>query len=428
MGDRAAGTTDTGERVTPGNGRPPGDRWRSRERYAFPQSAAGRSRRSTRPTCCRSSRRSGTSRRRPSGAVRQRIRSVPLRSARCCPRRTVILCPRWTPHAAARMLTTVGADEALAVAVVDLDQNAAADVHAVGQKMPASSCDAMPTRTARVQQRLWTGGFRLMHAILTVALVITVACTDDKTAPRVFESMIDPLDYPGSPHAWPVGEPIMIECWGNAEDRRRTRAAVRARLEAERSATAHTLAVAREEAARWKVLWNSTYGEFARYRGDAAPPTPAAEANAAHDAARAELERHEAAMLAASGHLNQIRDGWTSAGEPWPLTAVTLRTANGTRYGFPDDVAHPDVLTVPDARQVFPVAPWPDIALVESAATANGEYQRALARDPYAIETAEAYATREAASARLMAAHDEHERRDALRVAIQRDALEACAR
>ena len=196
-----------------------------------------------------------------------------------------------------------------------------------------------------------------MHAILTVALVMTVACTDDEAAPRVFESMIDLSDYPGSPHAWPVGEPIMIECWGNAEDRRRTRAAVLAQLEAERGTTAHTLAVAREETARWKALWNAMYGDFARYRGDAVPPTPAAEANAAHDAARAELERHETAMLAAFDDLNKIRDGWTSAGEPWPLTAVTLRTANGTRYGFPDDVAHPDVPRAAVARQVFPVAP-----------------------------------------------------------------------
>ena len=270
-----------------------------------------------------------------------------------------------------------------------------------------------------------------MHAVLPVALValaMTVACTDDKTAPRVFESMIDPSDYPGSPHAWPVGEPIVIECWGNAEDRRRTRALVRARLEVERSTAAYTLAVAREEAARWKVLWNATNGALARYRGDDPPPTPAADAKAAYDAAHAELERRRAAELAAFKDLNQIRDGWTSAGEPWSLAAVTLRTANGTRYGFHGDVAHPDVPTVPDARQVFPVAPWPDSALVEAAATANGEYQRALARDPHGIETAEAYATREAANARLTAANDEHERREALRLAIQRDALEACAR
>ena len=49
----------------------------------------------------------------------------------------------------------------------------------------------------------------------------------NRGVPRVFASLVDPADYPDSSHTWPVGEPIIVECWGNQADRLHTRTFLR---------------------------------------------------------------------------------------------------------------------------------------------------------------------------------------------------------
>ncbi len=50
--------------------------------------------------------------------------------------------------------------------------------------------------------------------ILLTGSLTTYGQESNRGAPRVFASLVDPADYPDSSHAWPVGEPITVECWG----------------------------------------------------------------------------------------------------------------------------------------------------------------------------------------------------------------------
>ena len=63
--------------------------------------------------------------------------------------------------------------------------------------------------------------------LLLTGSLATYGHESNRGAPRVFASLVDPADYPDSSHAWPVGEPITVECWGNQADRLHTRTFLR---------------------------------------------------------------------------------------------------------------------------------------------------------------------------------------------------------
>ena len=68
-----------------------------------------------------------------------------------------------------------------------------------------------------------------MRRRAAVVVVAILASCQGQSSSRAFVSIVDPESYPMSPHAWPRGTPIIIECWGGAADRDRAADLVRAK-------------------------------------------------------------------------------------------------------------------------------------------------------------------------------------------------------
>ena len=258
---------------------------------------------------------------------------------------------------------------------------------------------------------------RVLAVVVVVGTVVAAGAississrqrTDEERSPRgTFESLVSPADYPESPHAWPAGEPIVIECWGDAQDQRRTRRLARSFRKANRLESAQELATAKREIAGM-TLWQAvTDNPNAReYEAEAA----------AADAANAEVER-----LSAELHATTLAmfDLYQQAGPP----SFTLRTANGTRYGWDPERRRTGLPPFRDVGHVFPIdrvfqhTEWNAVRAAEAALdqATNGGFGRHFLR---------ARSARDA----LESALDEQNRRNALGVAIRQDAREACAR
>ena len=241
------------------------------------------------------------------------------------------------------------------------------------------------------------------------------------SARGVFESLVNPADYPESPHAWPGAEPIVIECWGDAEDRMRTRRLARLSRKLNRLESAQDLASAKQDAARtMKTFW--------LHPGVDSSSREKAEVRLAADAADAQVERLRAEWRETASAMNELQ---VELAGRHPLSVVTLRSANATRYGWDRDrntaTLSPVVAPFRDVGYVFPrdnrfldrlddrLDAVRDAYAVRQQATTPDDFVRAR----NAIGSAEAALDR---------AIDERDGRDALRNAIEQDVLEACAR
>ena len=264
----------------------------------------------------------------------------------------------------------------------------------------------------------------VLFVFVAIALFIAVLAAygqrSTRPAPRVMVSLVDPADYPGSPHEWPSGPPITIECWGDEADQRRTRAFARSRRNAAR------LRAAIDTADLEAKLAGSRYVSW--FVQDATP-RELAEAKTASDEADANLERlrgEESALMD-----EQLANIVSSRTSPHPLTAITIRAANGMRYGWrTTGVPHPDAPAFLNVEEVFPYdLGSPDTTRVEAAqADVSEQREQAAARslDPEAFVRAEL--ALEAATGVFGEAWEATRRRNALHDAIRQDALEACAR
>ena len=232
--------------------------------------------------------------------------------------------------------------------------------------------------------------------------------TDDERLPRgTFVSLVSPADYPASPHRWPAGAPIVIECWGGAEDQQRTRRLARAKRAANRLEFARELASAKREVARM-TFWRAVTRRSSNAREKA-------EAEAAVDAANAELERVSAEWKAtASAMLDMLVE------QP----SFTLRTANGTRYGWNPEHARSGLPFFRDVGDVFPEDRVFDHAAWNALRAAEGAVERAKTPDDI-LRAGDALRSAKEPLSRSLA---EQDNRNALRDAIRQDALEACAR
>lgn len=138
---------------------------------------------------------------------------------------------------------------------------------------------------------------------------------------RAFRSVVDPADHPMSPHAWPEGVPIIIECWGGAADRDRARTL--------------SLATSAGRKALGEVLADDSQDAWTGRSAELTEPS-------------------------------RLLDTWTVEGVPHPLAMITLGTPAGSRYRWSsrawveDDPLFPPVrerfpATVGDVHQMFPM-------------------------------------------------------------------------
>ena len=262
-----------------------------------------------------------------------------------------------------------------------------------------------------------------LHVAITIFIAVPAAGEQGSTpyAPRVGVSLVEPADYPGSPHEWPVGQPITIECWGDAADQRRTRTLARSQRNAAR------LRAAIDTADLEAKLAGSRYVSWLVQE---ATPLELAEAKTANGEAAANLERlrgEESALM--DERLANIVSSRTS---PHPLTAITIRAANGMRYGWrrTTGVPHPDAPAFRNVEEVFPydhVLPDPTRGEAAQAEVATA-LERADAGnfEPEAFNRA--WNASEAAGGVFLEALEARGRRNALHDAMRQDALEACAR
>lgn len=234
----------------------------------------------------------------------------------------------------------------------------------------------------------------------------------NRGAPSIVVSLVDPADHPDSSHAWPVGELITVECWGNQADRLHTRTFVREQRARDRVSAAVDMA---------RLVAEAASSRYVSFIAQDATPSELTKAKAAMDSANAELERLRAelddAFERASNRIRQ--DG------PARLGVITIRTDNGMRYGWMTDTSRPNVPTFRNVDEVFPRND--DLPDPTHWALTQQEFDEAIARgDPNQI--LRAMDARDSASAVLAGAFDAQEKRDALSNAIRRDVLEACAR
>lgn len=255
--------------------------------------------------------------------------------------------------------------------------------------------------------------FTVAGLILCLMVPVSGMQGSDDSARRVLQSLVVPSEYPSSPHAWPAGEPIWIECWGDEVDRRQARDLAlylrkRDRLE-------HALEVARAVADHEGALWANWIGR--------ATPSELADQKAAYELAQAEVERLQEEEKSLAPLVPALIRGWRD--ERHPLSTITFRTANGTRYGWnPEwnpERASEDVPMRADVGDVFPR----DLGLPELETLVAA--QKRLRQ---ASTTGDAAAVTRASTARDEAedALEALDRANALRDAIELDALEACAR
>ena len=256
---------------------------------------------------------------------------------------------------------------------------------------------------------------------LFIAVLAAYGQRSTRPAPRVMVSLVDPADYPDSPHEWPSGPPITIECWGDEADQRRTRAFARSRRNDARLRAAIDTADLEAKLAGFR---------YVSWLVQDATPRELAEAKTASDEADANLERlrgEESAIMD-----EQLVNIVSSRTSPHPLTAITIRAANGMRYGWmvTTGVPHPDAPAFLNVEEVFPYdLGFQDTTRVEAAqAEVSEQREQAAARslDPEAFVRAEL--ALEAATGVFLEAWEATRSRNALHDAIRQDALEACAR
>ena len=263
-----------------------------------------------------------------------------------------------------------------------------------------------------------TTAARCAVAGLFLSLMVPAACTQssDRPASRVLESLVIPFEYPSSPHAWPAGEPIWIECWGDEADRRQARDLALYRRKHDRLSGALEVAeaVADSERTRW-----------ANWMIGRATPSELADAKAAYDVAQAEVERLREERESLSLLLLALARGWRDGNHRHPHSAITLRTANGTRYGWSLELASDDVPVLADVEDVFPRdRGLPDF---DSLAATEERLEQAVTTGDAAAIT-RAWTARDDAQDGFVAEREARQRANALRDAIDLDALEACAR
>ena len=217
----------------------------------------------------------------------------------------------------------------------------------------------------------------------SIGAVAAALLTSAPEPSRAFLSVIDPADYPMSPHAWPENTPIIIECWGSAADRDRARALVRAQRIGDEAFDAFFL---RSDFEEWK------------------------------------REQLSSRMMAAS----TLLDSWERQGVPHPLSAITLLTANGSRYRWvnDEDPLFPARASVPQAgnvHQMFPpVSPFPSSDRVVAA-------QADLDQAQGVVETVQRVIARDGAMVAMLTEQELRREQEALRNAVREDALAACA-
>ena len=256
----------------------------------------------------------------------------------------------------------------------------------------------------------------MISLVVTLVTACAGGCREmpNDVSPRVFASLVEPADYPDSPHAWPAGEPITIECWGNETTRQHSRDAVRA-----------TRALDSRDSAvdKARLIREAAVSRYLYFLSANSHPSELATVETAMDLAEADYERLQA-------ELDDFRDlTLENSSARFPALAITLRTGNGTRYGWrPDRRNRPDMPSFQNVDDIFP--PGRLELLVPSMKMLNEsrhEYEQALAsRD--VEENIRAWQTLEFAEAAVANELEAWERRNALSRAISRDALEACAR
>ena len=262
-----------------------------------------------------------------------------------------------------------------------------------------------------------TTAARFTVAGLLLCLMVPVSCTQgsDHPAPRVLESLVIPSDYPSSPHAWPAGEPIWIECWGDEADRRQARDLALYQRKHDRLSDALEVAeaVADSEGARW-VNWIGR-----------ATPSELSDAKAAYEVARARVERLQEERESLRPLLFTLARRWRDGNHRHPRSAITLRTANGTRYGWNPEPASDNVSVLADIEDVFPRDEGlPDL---ESFAAAEERLEQAATTGD-ATAITRAWTARDEAEDGFVTEMAARRRANALRDAIDLDALEVCAR
>ena len=254
--------------------------------------------------------------------------------------------------------------------------------------------------------------FSMAVLILLTGSLAAYGQGSNRGAPRVVVSLVDPVDYPDSSHAWPDGEPVTVECWGNQADRLHTRTLVREQRARDRVSAAVDMA---------RLVAEAAASRYVSFVAQNATPSELNKAKAAMDSANAELERLRAELDDAfERELDRIRqDG------PARLGAITIRTDNGMRYGWMTDASRPNVPTFRNVDEVFPRND--DLPDLTHLALTRQELDEAIARgDPNQI--VRAMDARDSAFTVLAGAFDAQEKRNTLSNAIRRDAIEACAR
>ena len=184
--------------------------------------------------------------------------------------------------------------------------------------------------------------FTVAGLLLCLMVPVSGMQGSDDPAPRVFQSLVIPSEYPSSPHAWPAGEAIWIECWGDEADRRQARDVAlylrkRDRLE-------NALEVAEAVADYERALLVNWVGR--------ATPGELADQKAAYEIAQAEVERLQEERESLRPLVPALMRGWRDGHHP--LSAITFRTANGTRYGRNPEQASDDMPMRADVEDVFP--------------------------------------------------------------------------
>lgn len=237
----------------------------------------------------------------------------------------------------------------------------------------------------------------------------------DDPEPRVFQSLVIPSEYPFSPHAWPAGEPIWIECWGDEADRRQARDLALYRRKRDRLENA--LKVAEAVANHERALLVNWVGR--------ATPSELADQKAAYEVAQAEVERLQEERESLTPLALALTRGWRDGNQRHPLSVITFRTANGTRYGWnpewnPERESE-DVPMHADVEDVFPHNPG--LPELETFFAAQERLKQAFTTGDAAAVTSASTALDETEDA--LEALD---RANALSDAIELDALESCAR
>ena len=213
-----------------------------------------------------------------------------------------------------------------------------------------------------------------MRGWIAVVAVVAASCQGHPSS-RAFISVVDPESYPLSPHAWPAGTPIIVECWGSRSDRDRAMELVQA------------VHAAEEVRLDGPPMLEWTDEQWNQYHS-----------------------------------VSRVLDRWSAEGARHPLSTITLRTEAGTRFGWLEE--NPTIAPVRNAGDVHSIFPrydaLPSFAGVEAAREDFDEADGLLA-------TALAQAQLDAAAESMLNEWAGKREVNALANAVTDDALVACA-